>query len=201
MPNKFQIMIAGMFLSGLTGAPSVANATSVNFSFGGFFQGATVSVSFTGTDINSDGIFSNFTGPSGEISNLTVSFSGNSAIPAFSVSNSGLVIYVDTVGLTPTTGGLPVVVAGDGVIDVGGAVMSGLTTLGSFSLVGGACSAFQGDRVVLPAGECADLTYTPNAPAPVVNEVVVPEPFGLALFMTALFGLGMARRRHTAKAV
>ena len=192
MPNKFQIMIAGMFLSGLTGAPSVANATSVNFSFGGFFQGATVSVSFTGTDINSDGIFSNFTGPSGEISNLTVSFSGNSAIPAFSVSNSGLVIYVDTVGLTPTTGGLPVVVAD---------VMSGLTTLGSFSLVGGACSAFQGDRVVLPAGECADLTYTPNAPAPVVNEVVVPEPFGLALFMTALFGLGMARRRHTAKAV
>ena len=120
--NKFKLLISGFFFSALAAIPYAAHATEVTFSFGGFSDGATVSVSFSGTDLNNDGVFSNvpFVGAPSEISNLAVSFSGNSIAPAFS-GNLGTqyVIYVDTVGLAPTADGLPVITAGDGVMSAG----------------------------------------------------------------------------------
>jgi len=196
--NKFKLLIAGVFLSGMVSIPYAANATDVTFSFGGFADGATATISFTGTDINNDGIFSNVpsVGTYPEITNLVVSFSGNTITPAFSVNlTNQYVIYVETVGLAPTADGLPVATAGDGVIDVGGNVMSGLTDLGSFSLIGGACSAFNGHRVILQPGQCADLTYTPLSTGIAVHDTVllpVPEPMGWTIFMVALSALGLA---------
>ena len=196
--RKSTSLIAGMVLCGLASIPHAANATNVTFSFGGFSGGATASVSFTGTDLNNDGVFSNVpsVGALGEIANLVVSFSGNTITPAFSVNlTNQYVIYVETVGLAPTADGLPVATAGDGVIDVGGNVMSGLTDLGSFSLIGGACSAFNGHRVILQPGQCADLTYTPLSTGIAVHDTVllpVPEPMGWTIFMVALSALGLA---------
>ncbi|MDR3522480.1 MAG: hypothetical protein P4L66_00085 [Acetobacteraceae bacterium] len=203
--NKFKLLISGFFFSALAAIPYAAHATEVTFSFGGFSDGATVSVSFSGTDLNNDGVFSNvpFVGAPSEISNLAVSFSGNSIAPAFS-GNLGTqyVIYVDTVGLAPTADGLPVITAGDGVIDVSGTAMSGATDLGTFSLIGGACSAFNGQRVILPAGQCAALTYTPIATGIAVSDIVpIPEPLSPAIFLVALSALGLAYRspRHSAR--
>jgi hypothetical protein len=196
--RKCTLLIAGMFLFGLAGISHAANATNVTFSFGGFSDGATASVSFTGTDINNDGVFSNVpsVGTYPEIADLVVSFSGNTITPAFSVNlTNQYVIYVNTVGLTPTADGLPVATAGDGVIDVGGNVMNGLTDLGSFSLIGGACSAFDGKRVILLPGQCADLAYTPIATGVTVHDTVllpVPEPMGWSVFVIALSALGLA---------
>jgi hypothetical protein len=161
MGMKRGVLAACGVVAGLAGAMRPADATLTSFTFGGFADGATVSVSFTGTDLNVDGVFSNVpgVGVAGEITGLTISFSGDSLIPVFVASSlsTDFVIYANVVGLTPTADGLPIATAGGGVVDVGGNNQPSSTLLGTFTLIGGACSAFGGNRVILPAGQCADL--------------------------------------------
>jgi len=63
--------------------PAIAVAETFSFSQSGFSEGAIVTMSFTGTDDDSDGQIASFTG---EVTDFTMSFSGNSIVPAFSLS-------------------------------------------------------------------------------------------------------------------
>ncbi len=57
-----------------------------NFTQSGFSEGAVVTGTFVGEDIDMNGQLSSF---DGEIVSLTVAFSGNSLIPAFNLDSSG----------------------------------------------------------------------------------------------------------------
>lgn len=173
-----------------------ARATVINF--GGFADGVSVSVSFTGSDLNSDGIFSNYTTDSNEISGITVSFSGGSIVPDFTADASGFIIYVEQPGLVANFNGLPVSRTGEAVVDISGNYEPDSTVLGNFALVGGDCASFGGNRILLENGICAQLTYTPytsGSPDTAVVETVLPEPISLAVFGSALFGIALVRRR------
>ncbi|MDQ8183612.1 VPDSG-CTERM sorting domain-containing protein [Pelagicoccus sp. SDUM812005] len=69
-------------LLGLTAATTKAASISYEFTQGGFEEGAFVSGSFTADDINLNGQISGFFG-SGEISDFSMSFSGNSLVSSF----------------------------------------------------------------------------------------------------------------------
>ncbi len=168
------------------------------FSFGGFGDGTTVTVSFIGTDLNADGAYSTLASPSGEVSNISVSFSGGSIVPSFTdTSASGDLVYIAQVGLAQAVFGFPINTVGDGVLAVSGANQSGLTELGSYSLTGGDCNAFGGYRALLQSMQCASLTYTPyisGSPGTAFTQIAVHEPVSFALLGLGIAGLAVVRR-------
>ncbi len=70
------------FMGLLFASAAAAQQQTFTFSQGGFAEGATVSGSFSGEDLDSDGQLASF---NGEISDFQMSFSGNSVVPAFSL--------------------------------------------------------------------------------------------------------------------
>ena len=84
--------------------PAVAMAETFSFTQAGFSEGATVSMTFTGTDNDIDGQISSF---NGEVTAFSMSFSGNTVVPAFSLS------FPDLFGLVYDLDGGPL---GDGQI-------------------------------------------------------------------------------------
>lgn len=80
------VFVAG--LAALVAAPT--SATTFVFSEGGFAEGASISGYFVGDDVDGDGILSSF---DGEVTDFSVSFSGNSHIGAFTLG------YADLIGL------------------------------------------------------------------------------------------------------
>ncbi|MBD5780033.1 VPDSG-CTERM sorting domain-containing protein [Pelagicoccus sp. NFK12] len=70
------------FVAILTLAATSSQAVSISYDFtqGGYEEGAVVTGSFTAEDINTDGQIDGF---SGEVSDFSMSFSGNSLVAAF----------------------------------------------------------------------------------------------------------------------
>jgi hypothetical protein len=66
----------------LTATHQAASAASFSFSQGGYSEGASVTGMFTGEDLDNDGVINSFI--PGEVTGYTISFSGNSLVPAFS---------------------------------------------------------------------------------------------------------------------
>jgi hypothetical protein len=58
---------------------------SYSFVQGGYADGATLSGSFTGEDLNGDGVLVGFLATAGEVPSFGAGYSGSSAVPAFSV--------------------------------------------------------------------------------------------------------------------
>jgi hypothetical protein len=75
--------------------PQAASAATYQFSQSGYADGATVSGSFTGTDLDHDGQINSFFG---EVSAFMMTFSGNGTIPGFSHGLAELSGLVYTVG-------------------------------------------------------------------------------------------------------
>jgi hypothetical protein len=161
------------FAGSLSAAPII-----YSFSQGGYVEGATITGTFTGDDLDKDGQLSSF---DGEISAFSLSFSGNSIAAAFS---HGL---ADLSGLVYDIGSGFI---GDG---LGGAVegmasnwfgIAGFDYASGPGPVGGA-----GGRVLNIA------TGGVTATREMIRVTVVPEPGSLALFAAALAALAVMRRR------
>lgn len=150
----------------LAGAP--AQATSYTFSQVGYAGGGVITGSFTGSDIDLDGQISSF---AGEVSAFSLSFSGDSFVPAFShgmADFTGLVYDVGSGFIGDGAGGFTEGMASNWLGVVGYDFASGLGPTGVF-----------GGRVIdLATGA---VSSTPELIA------VVPEPGS-----TALFALGIA---------
>jgi len=74
-------------LLALVVVPMQVSAAVYSFTQGGYSEGAIVTISFTGSDLNSNGQISSF---DAEVSDFSMSFSGNSIVPSFSLGFSDL---------------------------------------------------------------------------------------------------------------
>lgn len=85
-------LLVGLFFS----ASSAYALQSFTFTQGGFAGGGSITGSFAGNDLNSDGFIQGATFNSGglsEITSFSVSWSGNAVIPAFSQTSSDLTFF------------------------------------------------------------------------------------------------------------
>lgn len=168
--------LAGAFLA------STAQAREFTFSQDGFAEGATVTGTFRAFDMDGDGQISSF---DGEVNGFTMSFSGNSIVPAFSADFAGLFGLVYDLG----SGGL-----GDGLaLDVEGALGFDAT----FSYV---YATGQGPTLA-DGGLVQDLTnlnFSDTLSVAQVTEVPVVPDAGSTLGLLALAGsaLALTKRRR-----
>jgi hypothetical protein len=170
--------------------PLSANADPITFSFhqGGFDEGAVVTGSFVGQDLNNNEQLSSF---DGEIFDFMMSFSGNSFVSAFSLGFGSLLDF----GLVYDLDGGPL---GDGI----GLGVEGILAIGDlFGYVAGPgpadicgigflCAAvgdFKDDGISF-----SDELVWVSGPA------TVPEPGTLAMLGIGLAGIGFTRRRRKA---
>jgi len=84
-----------IFLAGLLVGSASANALTFTFSQGGFVGGGVASGTFAGTDNNGDGFVSSL---DNEISDFSVSFSGDSRVAEFDQSFAELAVLIYEIG-------------------------------------------------------------------------------------------------------
>ena len=155
---------------------TTANASLYNFSQTGFEEGATISGSFEGTDINSNGLIQQ-----DELSSFSFSWSGNSLVPAFSQNLTDLTFL----SYNPSRS-----VLGDVNPEI---LASNWFTTTGFAYVSGVGAGSQG-------GSILDMTLgTESATTSLVQITpsAVPLPGAIWLFGSALLGLiGVKRRKN-----
>jgi hypothetical protein len=155
-----------------------ASAIPYTFTQDGFSEGATITGMFAGDDLNNDGqlVF----GPGSELTDFSMSFSGNSIIPAFTLTLADLWGFVYDIG-TPFLGdGITGYVEG---IGASSATVEYTTGQGP--------NMFDG----------AVINYATGATDGSQNLVVVnavPEPASLLLMGIGLAGFGVASRKKKA---
>jgi hypothetical protein len=154
---------------------STASALTWSISQSGYAEGATISGSFTGADINLD---DQITASDGEVTAFSISFSGNSLVPQWTLGLAELVGLVWDVG-TPFLGDgsaewLEVVdPAGDG-----GSFVNGLAA-------------------GLPFGGRVGFGSAVDRSASKITVTLVPEPSSAVLIAIGLAGLGWrGRAKH-----
>jgi hypothetical protein len=161
--------------------PLLASATTYTFTQTGYEDGAFISGSFTGSDLDHDGqINSAF----GEISNFTMYFSGNSIMPAFSHDPAETFDVVYTVGshTLGTWGGK----------DKEGIMSNWGNPTGFDFATGMGPTGDKGGRII----HHDDLTVTFSDELVQVSAVPEPSTAAMTLAGLGLLGLVAARRRR-----
>lgn len=158
-------------------APAQSAVTSFTFSQGGFGGGGQITGSFVGNDINGNGQLSSF---DNEISDFTVSYSGDATVGAFTLG------FSDLFGLIYDLGG-PLL--GDGRIGEGEGIVAENAT---FSYLVGAGPLANG-AACLNGAVCGQVSQadavTSSAQLVVVATPAIPEPSAWAMM---IIGLGVA---------
>ena len=207
-----------------------AQAALFGFTLGTFTDGASLTVQFDGTDTNGDGvIYGHYLTECGcaphptEVTSLSLSFSGNSLVPAFAASSFdfaspaqtltfppddeygfGMLYVVSPSGPGVAFFGMPSgVVAGDvslglaGFVGNGGGPLSGnfdVPTL--ISILGAPCGSVLAPFGGQPGDPCAAVSFDDGQLSGTDQAFQnVPEPLSLVTFGVGLAGLGLVRRR------
>lgn len=158
---------------------SPASAAHFTFSQGGYSGGGVISGSFDGVDNNSDGQLSSFTS---EITNFSLSFSGDSIVGNFTHA------FSDLSGLVFDLNSLFI---GDGLVGITEGLASNWGGISGFDYASGLGPiSVQGGRVIDVATGAISST---SALISVGNPV--PEPTMLGLIAIGLAGLGVRRRK------
>ena len=176
-------LLSLVMAAGLAMSVPVANAALYNFSQTGFDGGASVSGSFEASDLNTNGllegsVFTNFN----EITSFTMSFSGNSIVPAFTHT------FADLTYLGHDPSKLTM-----GAANPEGVATNWFGTTGYTYVSGVATNGQQGAGIInwLTSGETKSenlINVTPSA---------VPVPGAVWLFGSALAGFIGAKRRKS----
>jgi len=152
---------------------SSVNATPLSFDFSqsGFDEDALVTGQFVGDDLDGNGQLSSL---SGEVTDFSMSFSGNSLVSSFSLG------FADLFGIVYDLDGGPL---GDGVtLDVEGIVASD----GIYSYISG-----------LGAELTEDFSATLSSELVIVTPTNVPVPAAVWLFLSGFVGLLGIRKNHS----
>ena len=176
-------ILAAAFIAGfMMTAP--AQASLYTFTQAGYEEGASISGSFSASDVNSNGnisgsSFTNFT----EISDFSVSFSGNSLVSAFTHTFANL----DALNFTPTRS-----VLGDIDPEIIATNWFGIT---GFQYISGVGASSQGGEVINLDTDGHSLSNNLIS----VSPAAVPVPGAVWLFGSAVAGfIGLRRRNKSA---
>jgi hypothetical protein len=159
------MMWAKAAIIGLSMVPLQAHATTYLFTQAGYSAGAIANGSFIGNDLNNDGIINSL---AGEVSNFSLSFSGNSIVNAFTLDASSLIgLYYGPTAFSIITSSVPQFLLNSG--------------------PGGSCTPVC-SVVIAPSG----IDFAAQSP----SVTAVPEAATWALMIAGFAAVGVALRRR-----
>ncbi len=202
------LSLAGLALS------TPASAALYGFTVTPFSEGASLNAQFVGDDLNGDGVINGYyPGDCGcdpnEVTSLTLSFTGNSLIPAFSGATIDFASPLQTLVFDELSGGFELIYvvnnAGAGIDDFslppgiangdGGIQIDGVIGSVPFAAFGTVCGGALAEDS-FGGGVCGIILYGSDQSFMSDVAMVVPEPAGALIFGAGLAALGVLRRRR-----